>query len=241
VLQVGKISPLRIKFFRIKCADTIPIPDPIRLHSNSTALSSRVVNVDPPPIPDLLALVGDAADAYPGIPGIRARTAAQLLNRYGPIEKFPSNILGEQRKLALLFKNLATLRTDAPLFKKVETMRRRGPTPEFAAWADRMKVPRLLERCARVKLRHAGLQGCGPMTIRFGEPPKPTGWQPVLPGEVSSSRPQRLSTELWSLSPSGNRFREQFQALLSQRKIMFQLALHAHPQILRWTYSSEVP
>ena len=111
--------------------------------------------VDPPLIPDLLALVGDAADGYPGIPGIGARTAAQLLNRYGQIEKFPSNILGQQRDLALLFKNLATLRTDAPLFRKVETLRWRGATPAFAAWAERMKAPRLLERCDRVKLRHA--------------------------------------------------------------------------------------
>jgi 5'-3' exonuclease len=111
--------------------------------------------VDPQLIPDLLALVGDAADGYPGIPGIGARTAAQLLNRYGQIENFPSNVLGEQRDLALLFKNLATLRTDAPLFNKVETVRWRGPTPAFAAWADRMKAPRLLEHCDRVKLRHA--------------------------------------------------------------------------------------
>jgi 5'-3' exonuclease len=114
--------------------------------------------VDPPFIPDLLALVGDAADGYPGIPGIGPRTAAQLLNRYGPIEKFPSNILGGQRDHALLFKKLATLRTDAPLFKKVETLRWRGATPAFAAWAERMKAPRLLERCDRVKLRHAVLR-----------------------------------------------------------------------------------
>ena len=103
----------------------------------------------PPLIPDLLALVGDAADGYPGIPGIGAKTAAQLLNRYGQIENFPSNVLGEQRDLALLFKNLATLRTDAPLFKKVETLRWRGATPAFAAWADRMEAPRLLERCEK--------------------------------------------------------------------------------------------
>ena len=50
----------------------------------------------------------------------------------------------------MLFKNLATLRTNAPLFKKAQTMRWRGPTPEFAAWADRLKEPRLLERCDRV-------------------------------------------------------------------------------------------
>ena len=106
--------------------------------------------VEPSLIPDLLALVGDTADGYPGIAGVGARTAAQLLNRYGPIGKFPSNVLGEQRKLALLFKKLETLRTDAPLFKKVETLRWRGPTPAFAGWADRMKAPRLLERCEKI-------------------------------------------------------------------------------------------
>jgi len=105
--------------------------------------------VDPPLIPDLLALVGDAADGYPGIAGIGAKTAAGLLNRYGPIEKFPSNVLGKQRKLALLFKNLATLRTDAPLFESVETLRWRGATPAFAAWAERMEAPQLLERCEK--------------------------------------------------------------------------------------------
>jgi 5'-3' exonuclease len=109
--------------------------------------------VDPPLIPDLLALVGDAADGYPGISGIGARTAAQLLNRYGPIENFPPDILRKQRKLALLFKKLATLRTDAPLFKKVETLRWRGPTPAFAKWAKRMKAPRLLERCEKAAAR----------------------------------------------------------------------------------------
>jgi 5'-3' exonuclease len=108
--------------------------------------------VGPQLIPDLLALVGDAADGYPGIPGIGAKTAAQLLNRYGQIESFPPEILGERRDLALLFKKLATLRTDAPLFKKVETLRWRGPTPAFAAWAERMKAPRLLERCEKAAI-----------------------------------------------------------------------------------------
>ena len=93
--------------------------------------------------------MGDAADGYPGIPGIGARTAAQLLNRHGLIENFPSKILGEQRDLALLFKNLATLRTDAPLFDNSDTLRWRGATSAFAAWADRMKAPRLLERCEK--------------------------------------------------------------------------------------------
>src|SRR5436305_206663 len=117
--------------------------------------------VSPQLIPDLLALVGDTADGYPGIPGIGDRTAVQLLNRYGPIEKFPSNILVEQHDLALLFKNLATLRTDAPLFKKIDTLRWRGATPAIAVWADRMKAPRLLERCDRVKLRHAASKAAG--------------------------------------------------------------------------------
>ena len=105
--------------------------------------------VDPPLIPDLLALVGDAADGYPGISGIGMKGAAELLNRYGPIESFPPNILRDQRKLALLFKKLATLRTDAPLFKSAKTLRWRGPTPAFAAWAKRMDAPRLLERCEK--------------------------------------------------------------------------------------------
>jgi 5'-3' exonuclease len=114
--------------------------------------------VDPPLIPDLLALVGDAADGYPGIPGIGPRTAAQLLNRYGHIEKFPSNILDKQRDLAFLFKKLATLRTDAPLFKKVDTLHWRGATPAFAAWVDRMKAPRLLERCEKAAIERATIQ-----------------------------------------------------------------------------------
>src|SRR4051812_4864126 len=65
--------------------------------------------VNPTLIPDLLALVGDTADGYPGIPGLGVKTAARLLNQHGPIESFPPSILGEQRELALLFKNLATL------------------------------------------------------------------------------------------------------------------------------------
>ena len=109
--------------------------------------------VDPPLIPDLLALVGDAADGYPGISGIGLKNAARLLNEHGPIESFPPDILREQRDLALLFKNLATLRTDAPLFKTARSLRWRGPTPAFAAWAERMEAPRLLERCEKAAAR----------------------------------------------------------------------------------------
>jgi 5'-3' exonuclease len=107
--------------------------------------------VTPNLIPDFLALVGDAADGYPGIPGIGAVTAAQLLNRHGPIESFPPTVLGDQRDIALLFKDLATLRTDAALFKNVNELRWRGPTDAFAAHAERMKSPRLLERALKAQ------------------------------------------------------------------------------------------
>jgi 5'-3' exonuclease len=102
--------------------------------------------VAPALIPDFLALVGDAADGYPGIPGIGAISAAQLLNRHGPIEDFPPALLGERRALALLFKDLATLRDDAPLFDDVDQLRWRGPTERFAVHAQRMDAPRLIER-----------------------------------------------------------------------------------------------
>jgi 5'-3' exonuclease len=97
-------------------------------------------------IPDFLALVGDTADGYPGIRGIGRITAARLLNRHGAIESFPPGVLGESRDLALLFKDLATLRTDAPLFRDVDELRWRGPTKEFTAWVERLGDARLMER-----------------------------------------------------------------------------------------------
>jgi 5'-3' exonuclease len=109
--------------------------------------------VTPELIPDYLALVGDAADGYPGIPGIGAVTAAQLLNKHGAIEKFPPALLGDRRDLALLFKRLATLRTDAPLFRKVDELLWQGSTRAFASWTERMEAPRLRERCLKAALR----------------------------------------------------------------------------------------
>jgi 5'-3' exonuclease len=105
--------------------------------------------VEPALIPDYLALLGDTADGYPGISGIGAVTAARLLNRYGALENFPAEILGEQMSAARLFKTLATLRTDAPLFDNVDELRWRGPEAGFRAWAQRMEVPRLAERSAK--------------------------------------------------------------------------------------------
>jgi 5'-3' exonuclease len=102
--------------------------------------------VEPALIPDFLALVGDAADGYPGIAGIGRVTAARLLNRHGAIETFPTSVLGDQRDLALLFKDLATLRTDAPLFREVDELQWRGPTGAFAACAEQLGETRLPER-----------------------------------------------------------------------------------------------
>jgi 5'-3' exonuclease len=94
--------------------------------------------VPPELIPDYLALVGDAADGYPGIEGIGPKGAASLLLRYGQIEKFPEDALGKRRELALVFKQLATLETEAPLFKRVDELKWDGPTPQFAQWSERL-------------------------------------------------------------------------------------------------------
>jgi len=102
--------------------------------------------VDPKFIPDYLALVGDAADGFPGIAGCGARTAARLINTHGPIEDFPNDVLGEKRELALLFKDLATLRTNAPLFEDVEELRWRGATKDFELIAKKIENERLLKR-----------------------------------------------------------------------------------------------
>ncbi len=115
---------------------------------NATEVKEKF-GVDPRLIPDYLALVGDAADGYPGIPGIGKTTAARLLNLHGPIEDFPDSVISGHHELALLFKNLATLRTDAPLFGDVEEIRWKGPTPAFPAIVEKLGDPRLLERCTK--------------------------------------------------------------------------------------------
>jgi 5'-3' exonuclease len=105
--------------------------------------------VVPERVPDYLALVGDAADGYPGIPSYGPKTSARLIARYGPLEDFSPEILGDRRERALLFKTLATLRTDAPLFDDVEELRWRGVTPSFAVVVDTIDdaelAPRILE------------------------------------------------------------------------------------------------
>ena len=116
----------------------------------NAAFVKEKFGVEPLLIPDLLALVGDAADGYPGIAGIGAMTAGRLLNQYGPIEKFPAEVLGEKRAQALLFKRLATLRDDAPLFRKVEALHWTGAKPGFGALAERMGDARLPQRLAAI-------------------------------------------------------------------------------------------
>ena len=106
--------------------------------------------VDPLRIPDYLALVGDTADGYPGIAGIGPKGAAALIGRHGPIEEFPQEVLGERRELALLFKDLATLRTNAPIRAGVEEIRWRGLTDRFAEWTERLGVQKLAERARAV-------------------------------------------------------------------------------------------
>ena len=103
--------------------------------------------VEPALIPDFLALVGDAADGYPGIAGIGPIGAARLLKANGTIEDFPPAILGNNRELALLFKRLATLTADAPLFTNIDELRWRGPAEAFTKYVERMGEPRLLHRC----------------------------------------------------------------------------------------------
>src|SRR5580658_8183599 len=110
--------------------------------------------VRPSSIPDYLALVGDAADGYPGLPGWGAKSASAVLSRFGKLEEIPpdardwqvnvsnprglSEVLNGQRDLAFLFRDIATLRTDLPLFASVDDLLWEGPTPAFLPMADRL-------------------------------------------------------------------------------------------------------
>jgi 5'-3' exonuclease len=126
----------------------------------------RKFGVPPASIPDWLALVGDSADGYPGLPGWGATSAATVLARYPHLEDIPPQAtawavpirgaarlaatLAEQRERALLFRHLATLRADAPIVAGVDALRWTGPQPAFTAWAERLGSPALLERAARL-------------------------------------------------------------------------------------------
>lgn len=115
--------------------------------------------VSPPSIPDWLALVGDSADGFPGLPGWGAKSAATLLARYGSLDDIPeppwdvtvrgaaklATTLAEAREDARLFRVLATLRTDADV-GDVDDWHWSGPTASFAAWSERLGSARLLTR-----------------------------------------------------------------------------------------------
>lgn len=126
--------------------------------------------VPPPSIPDYLALVGDAADGYPGLPGWGAKSSAAVLAKFGHIENIPvdaaewrvnaanSNALAQtlsrERNLVMLFRTLATLRTDIPLFDDVDQLRWAGPTPGFAEIAAQLDAA-ITDPVARAKNRRA--------------------------------------------------------------------------------------
>ena len=118
--------------------------------------------VPPASIPDYLALTGDSADGFPGLKGWGAKSSATVLARYGHIEAIPhdpaewdvtvrgaarlATALVEGYDEAMLFRDLATLRTSEPVFESVEELRWTGPTPEFEAMAEHLRSPGLLTR-----------------------------------------------------------------------------------------------
>ena len=130
---------------------------------NADAIKTKY-GVAPAYIADYLALVGDTADGYPGIAGIGAKTAASLVNRYGHIEEFPPEVLVANREPALLYKKLATLRTDAPLFANVDALRWTGSTPAFNPWAERIGDQRLVTKLRDLEAKRASSAGIGALT-----------------------------------------------------------------------------
>jgi 5'-3' exonuclease len=127
--------------------------------------------VSPLSIPDWLALVGDSADGYPGLSGWGAVAAATMLARYEHLEHIPklatdwdvsvrgarrlATTLTEQRERALLFRDLATLRVDAPIGADVDALRWPGPRSDFPVWSERLGTPQLHERAARLAAARA--------------------------------------------------------------------------------------
>ncbi len=125
--------------------------------------------VAPASIPDYLALVGDSADGFPGLPGWGAKGTSGVLARYPHLEDIPpkaeewsvsvrsakrlAEVLSDQMDDALLFRDLATLRTDAAVFPDVEELRWNGPRPDFAGICERMNAPYLSERADRLASR----------------------------------------------------------------------------------------
>ena len=139
---------------------------------NESAVRQKF-GVPPASIPDWLALVGDSADGYPGLPGWGATSSATVLARYEHLEHIPklaaewdvsvrgslrlATTLTEQRERALLFRELATLRADAPIGVDVDALRWTGPRPDFAAWSERLGAPALHERASKLAAARAAV------------------------------------------------------------------------------------
>lgn len=144
--------------------DAVILVDRRRKTTTNEAGVIEKFGVPPASIPDWLALVGDTADGYPGIPGFGKKSAAVLLTAFGSIERVPRDVaswpkglrgadkllaaLVEQWDDALLFKRLATLRRDVPLVESTEDLRWRGPTAAFASLAEELGFGDLAERAA---------------------------------------------------------------------------------------------
>jgi 5'-3' exonuclease len=125
--------------------------------------------VKPQSIPDYLAVVGDSADGFPGVPGWGAKAAAGTLSHYSHLEDIPKDwqewhpSIRKARALsealfnawndALLFRTLATLRLDVPVFDRVSDLRWNGPRPNFEEYCGRMKSSDLLHRATTAKSR----------------------------------------------------------------------------------------
>jgi len=124
--------------------------------------------IGPKSIPDYLAVVGDSADGYPGIAGWGAKTAAAVLSQYIHLESIPKDwkewgsirraqslaeALFSDWECALLFRTLATLRLDVPVFNNVDDLRWQGPHPDFSEYARRMNATGLFDRAARLQSR----------------------------------------------------------------------------------------
>lgn len=105
--------------------------------------------VPPRFIPDYLALVGDAADGYPGIRGVGAKTASRLISKFGPIEDFPAGTIDDVES-ALLFKDLARLRSEAELFDDVDQLEWHAPSPKWGEVAERFGLEKFTERLGAI-------------------------------------------------------------------------------------------
>ncbi len=125
--------------------------------------------VKPESIPDWLAVVGDTADGYPGVPGWGEKGAAAAFSRYPHLENVPRDWQAWEPSIkkakslceslfnnwndALLFRDLATLRTGVPVFESVEELRWKGATKDFGNWAERLKARGLVERARKIAER----------------------------------------------------------------------------------------